>query len=249
MPTYTQEQLQKRYETLPDDLKKAIFSVETADIIQKISKKYNLQIDKMGELASETGLLMLGFTFPKDYIKNLSARLGTDIETAKKIAQEINAEIFAPVKEHLKKLHGVGEEIAMKEPSSLSAPPTQQPSTEQSPAPALPLPPLPSVTPVDLTQKHLSPSFPRNMTPREKEFETAAEMPRQDDRVLRKAEDKPEEISEKKTETRDFMFQEKVQDKPFRQPSQKTEIKEDEVPATATPEKNREKDPYREPLE
>ena len=55
MPNNTKQQLLERYQKLPEDLKEAIFSVETTEIIQKISKKYGLLIDKMGELASETG--------------------------------------------------------------------------------------------------------------------------------------------------------------------------------------------------
>lgn len=105
---YTQKQLQEKYKSLPEDLKDAIFGVQSAEIIQNISKKHHLQIDQMGELAAETGLVLLGLTKPEDYIKNLSNRLKINIKDARDIALEVNIEIFSKVKESLKKLHGIG---------------------------------------------------------------------------------------------------------------------------------------------
>ncbi len=110
MAKFTPQQLKEKYQALPEDLKDAIFSVDSANIIQSVGKKYNLTIDKIGELADETGLVMLGLTHPKDFIPNLSQRLAVDRETARKIAEGVNAQIFAKVRESLKKVHGVGEE-------------------------------------------------------------------------------------------------------------------------------------------
>ena len=202
MPTYTQQQIQERYDSLPENLKSAIFSVETADIIQKVSKKYNLQIDQMGELASETGLVMLGFTHPKDYIKNLSARLGIDIDSAKKIAQEINIEIFSPVKEALKKLHGMETE---KEPTI----PTAPTATKIKPEKELTVP----VAPVAPTEKIAAPEIkPENKIPEI----TEKEIPKPTTPVELTQKHKPEEK---------MMFPEKIQEQSFREPSQTTEIK------------------------
>lgn len=109
MQDYTQEQIKKRYLALPEDLKDAMWSVDSSNIIQSIGKKHNLHIDQMGELASETGYVLLGFTRPENYIKNLSARLNINIKDARDIALEVNIEIFSKVKESLKKIHGIGE--------------------------------------------------------------------------------------------------------------------------------------------
>lgn len=108
---YSKEELKKIYSTLPEDLKNAMFSVETSDIIQSISKKHNLHIDQMGELAAETGLVLLGLTRPENYIKNLGNRLNIDLKQAREIAMEVNIEIFSKVKESLKKIHGIGQTI------------------------------------------------------------------------------------------------------------------------------------------
>ncbi len=108
MQKLTTEQLKEVYMKLPNDLKEAILSVDSTQVIEKVGKKYNLMIDKIGELADETGLVMLGLTPPREYIPNLSRRLGIDRESAKKIAEEINLQVFSKVRESLKKIHGIG---------------------------------------------------------------------------------------------------------------------------------------------
>lgn len=119
MPKFTPQQLREIYLKLPEDLKDAIFSVNSAEAIQVIGKKYNLSIDKIGELADETGMVMLGITHPSDFIINVARRVYVDKETAGKIAEEINTQIFAKVRESLKKIHGVGEAPT---PSGVGAP-------------------------------------------------------------------------------------------------------------------------------
>ncbi|MBI2609786.1 hypothetical protein HYW53_01245 [Candidatus Giovannonibacteria bacterium] len=96
-------------EKLPPDLMDAIYSANTPEIIERISKKYGLLIDKMGLLAEETGLVMFGITHPSDFIANLKQKLGVGQETARKIAEDVNQQIFAKVRESLKKLHGMGD--------------------------------------------------------------------------------------------------------------------------------------------
>jgi hypothetical protein len=98
-----------KYQNLPKELQDAVFSVETAEKLQKIGKNAGLMIDETGILADETGLVMLGITPPSKYISNLEKRLGINREKAKKIASEVNQQIFYPVREALKKVHGLTE--------------------------------------------------------------------------------------------------------------------------------------------
>lgn len=114
-----QKDLTNKFKNLPQDLKDAIFDVANAGAIQAIAKKYGLNIEQTGNLADEIGLLMLGETHPKDFVANLNKRLGADPETTKKVAQEVNEQIFAKVRESLKKIHEVSEvkpEQAIPEP-------------------------------------------------------------------------------------------------------------------------------------
>ena len=61
------EQLTK----LPDDVKKAISSVDLRDKIKKIAEKNRLHIDQAGDLETETVLVMLGLEPTDDYKRNI----------------------------------------------------------------------------------------------------------------------------------------------------------------------------------
>ncbi len=115
-------------EKLPQDLREAIFSVDSENVIEAVAKKYGLAMDKMGALADEVGLLMMGLSHPKDFVANLQKRLGANEETTKKIAEEINAQIFSKVKESLKKIHSV-EEDEIVPPAPAAVPIVPQPKT------------------------------------------------------------------------------------------------------------------------
>ncbi|MBU3925591.1 hypothetical protein KJ763_00265 [Patescibacteria group bacterium] len=106
MKEYTQTQIIEMYEKLPEDLKEAIFSVESANVITVIGKKYGLNVEQIGKLGNETGLVMLGITSSRNYIDNLSKRLGISPESALKVANEVSSTIFSNVRESLKKIHG-----------------------------------------------------------------------------------------------------------------------------------------------
>src|SRR3989338_11443962 len=109
-------------EKLPEDLHKALFAPETTDSVQAVGKNAGLMIDKVGELADETGLVMLGITPPSDYVKNLVSRLGAPQEKARAIAEEINQKVFQPVRESLKKIHGISGPVASASAQSTEAP-------------------------------------------------------------------------------------------------------------------------------
>jgi hypothetical protein len=142
----TPKELRELYLKLPEDLKYAIFSVDVAEALGAIGKKYNLLLDKVGLLADETGLVMLGVTHPREYISSLSQKLGVDSQTARKIAEDVNEQIFRKVRESLKKLHGItdeageiGETFKVEKPTTPPAP-TYIPTPPTKPQ----VPPLPA---------------------------------------------------------------------------------------------------------
>lgn len=115
----------QRFERLPRDLRAAIFSVDTADAIQEIAKKNRLTTEVMGKLADETGYFMLGFTKPEHFIENLQKRLGVDFEIARQITEDLNIQIFAKVRESLKRAHMLEENPVVpipKQPPSMNMP-------------------------------------------------------------------------------------------------------------------------------
>lgn len=110
MKTYTEEEIIEKYKELPPDVRDAIFGVDSTRTIEEIGKKYKLTIDKLGDLSNEIRVLMLGITEPKDFISNISRRLGVDKKMAHDITAEVNEKIFSKIRESLKRIHNIKDE-------------------------------------------------------------------------------------------------------------------------------------------
>lgn len=92
------------FDSLPADLKEAILSVETAEKMALLRDKHSLMLDQAGELGDELGLLMIGLTKQKDFVVNITKRLGIPTEKAVQISVDINKEILNPVRASLQKI-------------------------------------------------------------------------------------------------------------------------------------------------
>src|SRR3989344_2852727 len=110
MQTYTPEQLREKMKTLPEDLREAFFSEEVTNVIIKTAKNYGLHVDQYGILGGEVYGIIFGLSHPKDFIINLTNRVGVEKEIAKKIAEDINLQIFQKIRLSLKKIHNITDE-------------------------------------------------------------------------------------------------------------------------------------------
>ncbi len=163
MSKYTNEELFERYQSLPKDVQDAILSIDTSEIIREIGENHKLMIDKIGELADETGLVMLGLTHPNQFIIHLTERLEVEHDIAKEIAEDINSRVFFPIRENLKKIHGVEKEIpkesllgplpSAQQEQTLGVKEFQTPSVETSPPLPPPLQPTPDVGSVETPEE------------------------------------------------------------------------------------------------
>jgi hypothetical protein len=113
----------QRYRNLPDDLKEALWSVDSYESLQAIGRQLNLHVDQLGIVADATGRVILGLDRPDDFGRNLSGRL-TDLSPAaiNQIVSEVNRRIFARIRESLKQAHELHEsrassDIEAKKPS------------------------------------------------------------------------------------------------------------------------------------
>src|SRR3989344_8458457 len=150
MPTIQTNQIDEeaifqRYESLPDDLKDALMGVTTADAIYEVGRKADLNVEKIGELDEEVGLIILGFTPSANFISDLKTILGINEEKATEIASEINERVFLSIRESLKRLHGaIWSNGLVKPPAKFEG----QKAAEVKPTPAaerigIPPPPQP----------------------------------------------------------------------------------------------------------
>jgi len=101
----------KRYKNLPEDVKQAYGSVEVTEQLQNIGKKHQLHIDQVGALVDEVGWVMIGVTHPSNFVKKVAERLAIDKEQARKIAAEVNEQVFRPIRESLKRIHSIGDVV------------------------------------------------------------------------------------------------------------------------------------------
>jgi len=96
------QDVEERYKTLPEDIQAAIVDESVSYNIEQLGIKYNLRVDKIGDLVDEVGLVMLGFKKSSDFIKSLSKRLEVDRETAESLAVDVDNEVFKKIRESLR---------------------------------------------------------------------------------------------------------------------------------------------------
>lgn len=172
MKTFTQEEVLARYDKLPDVIKDAMMEEATAQKMSAIGKTHGLLLDKVGIMAEETGYVMLGLEHPNNFVANLKEALEISEDKAIAIAQDINQQVFKPIREHLMDIHKIVAEkpkpsFAPKnkeEDTFISKPKASQAAPENaSPAriiPPAPPPPTPSAPkPEAATPTFRTPSF------------------------------------------------------------------------------------------
>jgi len=126
MKKYSRELLQKRYLSLPKDLRENVFAVKTADKIREVAQKYEISNQKICHLASITGDVLLGVLPLEKFSNALELRLAINKMAAQAIVEEIKREIFLPVWTSFKK----AQESPMEAPSHPLVMPAPKPKKE-----------------------------------------------------------------------------------------------------------------------
>lgn len=106
----TIEEIQKKFDSLPEELKWAIMAADVDSKIIEIAKKEELNNVQMGQLALETNVVMFGFYPPEKFEESLKGSLGLPDEKIKAIANDVNELILKNIREKLKTGAPVGEE-------------------------------------------------------------------------------------------------------------------------------------------
>lgn len=129
MSRYTKSQYNSAYNEAPKPIKDAMFADETANSIKKIAARYNVP-DKGFDIAADVGYALVGLVPVKKFPKILEEDAGLDAKTAKNVAHDIRAEIFAPVAQELAAMQ---EEAEKNYEEALKNPPVRS-EVEQAPA-------------------------------------------------------------------------------------------------------------------
>ena len=107
MPKYSEKQLWDLFNKLPNDLKDAIFSEDTANNVSSICQRYEIEDKRISKIAKLAGNSLMGLLPPDELQDSLEKEVGLDPEIAKKVSQEINRFIFYPVKETLSSFYEI----------------------------------------------------------------------------------------------------------------------------------------------
>lgn len=100
---YSKEELWKLYETLPEELKEAIFSEKIAEDMFRICERYG--IEECSKLSKIVGYTFLGVLPPFEIQKVLQKELFLSSEKAKRISDELYRFVFYPLKNSLASLY------------------------------------------------------------------------------------------------------------------------------------------------
>jgi hypothetical protein len=111
MDTNTQNLIQEKMDSLPPEFKKALATIDWAKIVQEIGQKNNIHIDKIGDLQTETMLLLMGVTHPGDYQTEVEKALGLPEDAGVPIVNDINEKILLPLRKKVMEATGEKEEI------------------------------------------------------------------------------------------------------------------------------------------
>lgn len=103
--TYTPEEIQKKFDALPSDIKTLVYGANMLSLIQNLGQKYQLHVDQLGTLEAETADVMSGFSDPKDFVSNIKESLKIDDTKATGIAKDINEQLFVKIRESMKKVY------------------------------------------------------------------------------------------------------------------------------------------------
>jgi hypothetical protein len=126
----TLEEIQKKFESLPENLKWAIMGANVDDNIIDVGKEQNLNVEQMGQLSLETYMEMFGFTPPEKFEESVQASLKLPTEKTHAIVETINEKIFKKIRE------GLGETPPSQPDQNQSAPEEEIVSEEKTNAQA-----------------------------------------------------------------------------------------------------------------
>ncbi len=113
---YTNEQLREGFKKLPNDIRQVLLSEDFGLIIQVVGKDLGVTPEQALDIEDEVSLILMGISDPKDFIGNIQKKIGVDEQKAHAIAERVNEEIFQPVKESLKIVHNIKDEVASTTP-------------------------------------------------------------------------------------------------------------------------------------
>jgi hypothetical protein len=133
---YTNEEVNKKYDSLPEEIKDFLYSFEMTSIITKVGEKNALHIDQMDRLNTETGYVMMGLTETKDFPAIIADDLQIDAAKAQAVAKDIEEMLFSKIRDAMKQAPAPASKPPLREvlpTASSSLPATPAPTSVEIP--------------------------------------------------------------------------------------------------------------------
>lgn len=105
MPSKIPPQIIERYNSLAQELKEALFSDATSDIISRVCNFYHLSDEKADLLTLLIGDVLMGFVHYNDFSKVLAEKMAGNTVVAQSIAKEIDKELFFSLRKFLREVY------------------------------------------------------------------------------------------------------------------------------------------------
>jgi len=125
---YSKQEFWDIYENLPEELQETIFSEKTAEYINTVCEKQEIEPEKISEVARFTGRVLMGLLKPEEFKQLMQEDLDLSKEKAENVFRGISRLVFMPHRQTLEALHGI-------EISSLPKPETPSGETEEKISP------------------------------------------------------------------------------------------------------------------
>lgn len=140
-------------QTLPPVLRTYIAEEKYAPVTQSLMSKYHLRIDQAGVLEQETMLMLMGIETPNEFTQALVEEAKLDQQTVNSIVQDVNTQIFIPLREQMRNEVGGGSQ-----PVQSTTPP--RPVVANAPVPNYAPPQPVAPPPVSMPRPSVAPTAP-----------------------------------------------------------------------------------------
>jgi hypothetical protein len=105
MMEITLEEIQKKFDSLPEDLKWAIMAANVDDNIIEIGQMQGLNVEQMGQLSLETHMVMFGFTHPDKFEESVRNSMKLGDEKTRLIVNAVNEKILKEIKDKMMQMY------------------------------------------------------------------------------------------------------------------------------------------------
>lgn len=111
MQEYTEKQIEKMAQNLPDRLRGEIFDKKTGDKIIEICQRNKVKKEYIIKISEKVGYVLLGILPLERFQESLEKELPLEKELSEALAIEIDQIIFTPVKKELREISKEKTEI------------------------------------------------------------------------------------------------------------------------------------------